>query len=1028
MFFSAASSLDTPRYLLPAVFNNESPVSCVQPYQTEQQKSTPLSKSAKKTKILPKASLNKTGSVKVHIPIKSQKKTTTEQHTVAPADESKNKPPEPVPYLATPANDNLTESDGKKTTPRSGSHIRTLNFSTPQKISEDQTEQSSSKVLPENSATVKVAKALFADSQVCTENEPSKKEAASSWDSDLRGLIAIQNECLSEAEQITKKKKKTDLNVTSEEGRLLENALLALSPDCNETAAKSVVEKKAESDKSKKMTKHAKKKGDDRRSSKTRTVKKSRKRSPQKTEQASCSKIEQLKSSECTEDAANKLILSPSKLNANKRSIIDPTDASDTNKPSTKRNITPMLETPVKPSICPKTPGFFSPVSNKDTPFTKVLKEQLDGIDITTIPTPKFPVTPSFPFTPPLGSTQYQNRPTDYSSSSSYYQPSDTENNKSLEQLIEECNRLEKYGNDVPPEKQIKVLSEVRIGPDNSSGAVVNYKANEIHAVVGRKNLKLVESVDLSVSDSSSSSSSDENDDGSFSGNKTVITEMATPSATHSYSLRTRKAADKNSSGDNITIKEDNADKSSIREHNTNQNVLGKEHSNDKRVTLSEHNTETITSILSSVEVKATLTSTVTKIDKGKVLLEMEEKRKRTVQQLDSEQNKVKNKPLRNEKGRFAPKPQNKLSHKSKTKKNVKKEPKQQLEPFEVVEAELHESLSSIPNVDTVDKKEAADEATKDNEAEKLVKDLKERGIHLVHNKTPKKPPETLHTDKKVSKAEPETTETKAQPEQKHKNKETDKNSSATHQSVLEKDLELSYPEEKDEDSEFSAVLDLEFGYYRSVEPTLCLTYDSDNTNRSVEDYDFGFLTKEFEASVYLAESDIEVQRVMTCSAFESVLDIPSSSLMTAIPRRKQSTKKQATTCKTDNTASPLDNLYESENSGCSRNAKLQNADPNSSISKAQIVKKRVEKSPHPKRRARSLSTPNQKVKRDDRDRERLSSEPASIANSQSREIKQDVVDGIIILSSSSTEQIKNVEEEDDDLMNFAVAGSPTKS
>lgn len=125
-----------------------------------------------------------------------------------------------------------------------------------------------------------------------------------------------------------------------------------------------------------------------------------------------------------------------------------------------KRNIMPVLETPMKSDttiILPKTPGRFSP-SIIDTPFTKAIIDQLTGVDINMMPTPNCPITPNFPFTPAADHqpSPFSNRPTDYSTSSSYYQPSDTEQNRSVEQLIEECRRLEKQPTIEVPESQEK--------------------------------------------------------------------------------------------------------------------------------------------------------------------------------------------------------------------------------------------------------------------------------------------------------------------------------------------------------------------------------------------------------------------------------------------------------------------------------------------------------------------------------------------------------------------------------------------
>ncbi|XP_065157061.1 uncharacterized protein [Atheta coriaria] len=231
---------------------------------------------------------------------------------------------------------------------------------------------------------------------------------------------------------------------------------------------------------------------------------------------------------------SDKLVLSPSKLNGSKRSLdlevvlkqeVLNTTTPEVNKlepmvvpcilpsSSTVRNITPLLETPAKDY--PKTPCVYNPAETVETPLTRVFNEQIAGMDIASIQTPKLILTPSFAITPFIdgnGSPSY-NRPTDYSTSSSYYQPSDTEANKSLEKLIQECNRLE----------------------------TVN--------VIGRKNLNLMKDKDKSTSDessntstsssSSSSSSDDSESDLDEPTNATVVEKQPSRYPLRSRSLNT---------------------------------------------------------------------------------------------------------------------------------------------------------------------------------------------------------------------------------------------------------------------------------------------------------------------------------------------------------------------------------------------------------------------------------------------------------------------------------------------------------
>lgn len=120
----------------------------------------------------------------------------------------------------------------------------------------------------------------------------------------------------------------------------------------------------------------------------------------------------------------------------------------DMSRPSTsnpitmKCNLTPVLETPMKCDLLqfPATPKLFTPFSSTDSPFTKLFKDQAGSVDLSCIPTPNFPVTPKLIVTPNPQACDshgsYASRPTDYSNSSSYYQPSDSEQNQRLEQVL----------------------------------------------------------------------------------------------------------------------------------------------------------------------------------------------------------------------------------------------------------------------------------------------------------------------------------------------------------------------------------------------------------------------------------------------------------------------------------------------------------------------------------------------------------------------------------------------------------------
>lgn len=102
--------------------------------------------------------------------------------------------------------------------------------------------------------------------------------------------------------------------------------------------------------------------------------------------------------------------------------------------PSHSCNISSLLETPYKfdPIGIPSTPQFLVP-QVQDTPITKIMNQfKTQGgslIKDGDIQTPIFPITPGSNTTPPISPTVgCYNRPTDYSSSSSYYKPDETDN------------------------------------------------------------------------------------------------------------------------------------------------------------------------------------------------------------------------------------------------------------------------------------------------------------------------------------------------------------------------------------------------------------------------------------------------------------------------------------------------------------------------------------------------------------------------------------------------------------------------
>ncbi|XP_044760964.1 muscle M-line assembly protein unc-89-like [Coccinella septempunctata] len=185
------------------------------------------------------------------------------------------------------------------------------------------------------------------------------------------------------------------------------------------------------------------------------------------------------------------------------------------------RKIT-ILETPIKSEL-PKTPGKTSEM----TPFSRAIEDQLQGMDLLSMPTPSVVIpTPGFPITPNVDLStpdHHSNRPTDYSTSSSYYQPSDNEQNKSFELMMEE---YRKEGKKKAEEKKVESVSEMK--------RLFNKN------VIGQKNLNLMKKVSSGSESSSSSSSSSDSSDNSDSESDSDAGAKNEPDSPREYSFRKR--------------------------------------------------------------------------------------------------------------------------------------------------------------------------------------------------------------------------------------------------------------------------------------------------------------------------------------------------------------------------------------------------------------------------------------------------------------------------------------------------------
>ncbi|XP_063217526.1 uncharacterized protein LOC134528138 [Bacillus rossius redtenbacheri] len=239
-----------------------------------------------------------------------------------------------------------------------------------------------------------------------------------------------------------------------------------------------------------------------------------------------------------TESTMSKVVQSPTNLRAAKRTLVRnklmagrklnlSEECSDVNSDMTETAPScpqaTVLDTPEKEDVStninlmvPMTPRIISPKIVEDTPITKLIKEQIATFE-DTIMTPHFPCTPNIPVTPGSLETDlangaspssYPSRPTDYSSCSSYYQPSDDVNqpHKSLEQvLIDECCRMEankatnESGKDAEQASSSKLSPAVIVTtaqPSECFSKEVNQEALEPNVSHGESTTESVQAID----------------------------------------------------------------------------------------------------------------------------------------------------------------------------------------------------------------------------------------------------------------------------------------------------------------------------------------------------------------------------------------------------------------------------------------------------------------------------------------------------------------------------------------------------
>lgn len=783
---------------------------------------------------------------------------TSDMSSILP-DCNKASKPKDVPIL-TPTH----TTNSKKTTPKSGSHVRNLNFSTPPKITSSGKKAIRDKHSTQNASDSKkqAAKMLFKKDDNTSISDKKREEKP--WDANLRSFLpkpVTPNPKTRRRVRSTKKtpeNAKDTLNKTEQDGALIEAAL--------KTPVKSDVKEDIEE--------NSEERGDS-----------EIKDNSSKPSNKECNVVigdnnDEKKHLKDVAFEGHKTVLSPSKLNANKRNIVTNNTVSENDEKfvtpevihdaitypiKANRNITPMLETPMKAPV-PKTPGLGTPVDfnisslSNFTPVAKMLEANLTGFDIN-LPTPNIPITPSFPpFTPTVDlMSPFSNRPTDYSTSSSYYQPSDNEQNKSLEaQLLEVEKKTpsDEKGNDINAIQHLNIFNK---------------------NVIGKKNLNLVKRTETNCSSSSNSSSSsssdssEDDDDSSLTwmekeSNDTIICKkrsMETPRK--SYSLRNRSISCKSMTPIAYTDKE-----SSLTEDPTSINVTKSVKSGNK---VSKKGIVSKSVAVDKISDKTK--QTIVYAGREGVMKELEEKRQRTI-------NKFKNNEIfpadkQKKSGRFIKiKPLANVTHQRKRarksdspKKNVAKNYPNSLlntlrKDLADSDGETEDDISLRLSVSDDEEKvqqatdkrlkilEKTDKSASDVEAQTLIEGLKERGIHLMHNKSTK-------NDTSGSKSSLNSSESGENLE----NNVTVLNSSTGQQKTVGPLLD--YPLRDGLDTCL-------------ITEEIHLTFnESDVKNRVVENNNQNDKLENFRARLYIEEIDKEVDIEFKLSDFHVLLDINSS-------------------------------------------------------------------------------------------------------------------------------------------------------
>ncbi|KAF7264922.1 hypothetical protein GWI33_021922 [Rhynchophorus ferrugineus] len=549
-------------------------------------------------------------------------------------------------------------------------------------------------------------------------------------------------------------------------------------------------------------------------------------------------------------------VLSPSKLNANKRNLlttdldnITPDNPKDTVQypvsSRKKRNINQLLESPTKDFSIPPTPGGTPGKLDTMTPFTPMLKANLKdfaaGDNIFSIDTPNFPITPGFSIV---------------SHTNDYYIPKANETDKVTEAIV------------VLEEKKSSVRStDTDMDEEYDCGTVV-YGGRDVlenfnKSRVGKKNLELLDKKtitwDLNSDKDETSENGDESNDVTSAVQssqqpkqiKTILPKKSRTIGKHMDVLKSQLLPEVINDNSEIEL----SNQSSVKDSNTK--------STEKQET-GQYNqtTEVIRSAISNVKFDTTSTLMLSGYSMKK---QLEQKKERIIQK---EKYAFRNTPGRaNNKSRA-------LARTSKVKKaSPKKTGKvtQKKAGKELVGKNHPTKCSASDTKRNSNENEPTDVSEQFNEPFSQDEFFKKSGTNL-HRKnkdadnSSSDQVATLDIEENCRKYDDELSEINSL---EHKKDVPGKDS---HKSLRDN------PQNSDDNDErFESESDLSFDTYYSCSEYAVYIYDEQRApERKLEDYGLGNLPKSLRMTVPCSDGK-DVNIVCSISPFETLLDIKSS-------------------------------------------------------------------------------------------------------------------------------------------------------